>query len=545
MKKIKCLRPAVKDILVLTLFLSMLVSNRIHGDEVSAQLFNQIYVIMTGYFLVRIILGVNRKLLNLIIMGIQLWAIFEVIKGILQIVGIIGSGNTLFSCTGSFDNPGPYGGFLAVCIAISLPRLVFKGQNNNGVALISRIITYTSVVLCCIVLPSTQSRAALLAVAGGAASCLSVNIKARSLARRYWRLLALCVIVLFAVVLAFKQQSANGRVFINRINLKTMVDNRMRGVGMGHFAGAYGKSQMAYFKERIEFDNGTLVFDENDRERQVADTPNAPFNEFFRIGIEFGLFPLLVFMLLCGVTICNLWNSTPEFLCGFVSILCFMLFSYPLSEWQFLTLLVVCMACPAGKAGSVGSYMTWDYIPVAAGAFFLCITLTKLSGLRECNLDRAKWESQRFLYEGRNFDNYEYCCSQLYESQKCNCAFLYEYAYSLFMNGKPEESRIVAQKGLQLSCNPLLFILLGDIDKAQGRITQAEQDYENAFYILPDRLYPLSRLATLYLENHDTVRLVNMVNSIRTFKPRVESASTQRIRFETDEMVWNSGIIPQ
>lgn len=541
MKKIKCLCPAVEDILSLTLFLSMLVSNRIHGDEVSAQLFNQIYVIFTGYFLARLILGVNHKLVNPIITGIQLWAIFEAIKGILQIVGIIGSGNILFSCTGSFDNPGPYGGFLAVCTAISLPRLACKGQNSNGAAQISRIVTYTSVVLCCIVLPSTQSRAALLAVAGGVLSCLSVNTKTRSFARRYWLLLALCVIVLFTVVLAFKKQSASGRVFINKINLKTMVDNRMRGVGMGHFASAYGNAQTSYFKERIEFDNGNLVYYANDRERQVADAPNAPFNEYFRIGIEFGLWPLLVFVLLCGVTLRNLWNNVPELLCGFVSILLFMLFSYPLSKWQFLTVSVVCMACSAGRDNG----MARSGITVVAGLLFLLLTVPELPRLRESRIDRAKWESQRFLYEGKNFDNYEYCCSQLYESQKCNCAFLYEYAYSLFMNGKLEESRIVAQQGLGVSCNPLLFILLGDLDKAQGKITQAEREYENAFYVLPDRLYPLSKLATLYYENHDTARFVNMVNSIRTFKPRVESASTKRIRFETDEMLWNSGFVPE
>jgi hypothetical protein len=58
----------------------------------------------------------------------------------------------------------------------------------------------------------------------------------------------------------------------------------------------------------------------------------------------------------------------------------------------------------------------------------------------------------------------------------------------------------------------------------------------NAFYVLPDRLYPLSRLARLYYDNGDTIKSRNMVDCIKRFRPRVESASTRQIRAEVDEL---------
>ena len=78
--------------------------------------------------------------------------------------------------------------------------------------------------------------------------------------------------------------------------------------------------------------------------------------------------------------------------------------------------------------------------------------------------------------------------------------------------------------------------LLGDLYKAQDRVADAEMEYQNAFYVLPDRLYPLGRLAALYHDSGDSVRFRNMVMSIREFEPRVESASTQSIRYMVDEM---------
>lgn len=536
MKKSGLLAPAIGDIAVLLLFASMLVSNTLHGDQVSAQLFNPVFVIVTGFYLSRLVILCRVNIIHSVITAlIQIWAIFEAAKGILQIIGLVHSNNSLFICTGSFDNPGPYGGFLAVCCSVSLFGLL-DSRYRAGASVINKLLAYVSILMCSIVLPSTQSRAALLALMCSGAVFVFANAKARSYLRMYWKLLLMLILVAFAVIFMFKRQSASGRLFINKMNLRTMVDNRMQGVGMGHFPNAYGNTQMTYFKKRIGFAQGELVYDRSDKERQTADTPNAPFNEYLRIGIEFGLCSMVLFLSVCLFSLYHLYSKGSPLLYCMVSMSVFALFSYPFSQWQFLTLLVICIAYSASEQKTDRALLCRVGMPLVLSVIFICLTIPKLGSMRECQKGKADWEKQRFLYEGKQYENYGYCCSQLYESQKYNYAFLYEYAYSLFMNGMYPESESIAMQGLKLNCNPLFYCLLGDLYKAQGRLADAEREYQNAFYLLPDRLFPLGRLATLYHESGDSVRFRNMVMSIREFEPRVESASTQSIRRMVNEM---------
>ena len=96
MKNLKSLCPSIEDILVLILFVSMLISNRMNGDEVSAHLFDNVYVIVAGYYLSRLLITVNQRFFHdAIIISVQLWTVFEALKGILQIVGVVSSNNTL------------------------------------------------------------------------------------------------------------------------------------------------------------------------------------------------------------------------------------------------------------------------------------------------------------------------------------------------------------------------------------------------------------------------------------------------------------------
>ena len=47
-----------------------------------------------------------------------LFAIYEAVLGFLQVIGLQTSGNVNYLITGSFSNPGPFGGVLAIMIAI-------------------------------------------------------------------------------------------------------------------------------------------------------------------------------------------------------------------------------------------------------------------------------------------------------------------------------------------------------------------------------------------------------------------------------------------
>ena len=46
------------------------------------------------------------------------WGVKEAVLGLLQVYGYEDSNHSLYALTGSFYNPGPYSGFLAMCLPL-------------------------------------------------------------------------------------------------------------------------------------------------------------------------------------------------------------------------------------------------------------------------------------------------------------------------------------------------------------------------------------------------------------------------------------------
>lgn len=537
----------VMDLLVTSLFASMYIQNRMHGDDVSWILFDRMYLLLAGYFMLGFLFSLNNRIFNnLTVFSLQIWAIIEGIRGVMQIIGMVPSNNELFVCTGSFNNPGPYGGFLALAASVSFASVLGYGCGGSGQGfelLYSRIrkfVSYACLLLCLILIPSTQSRAALVALAGCGVLYVCIDSRARSFARKYLFIPVIIVVSVIILVTVFKRQSAGGRMFISRMNCKTMLDNGLRGVGCGHYPEAYGKTQIAYFRDRISFADGNLIYDAADKDRLRADNPNVAFNDYLQIGIEFGLWTMLLFIAVLLTALRNLVYARSPLGYGLVAMLIFALFSYPHSLWQFRIMSVAFIASGSARDGGERC-MGRVAFTLAITVILLFVSFPKAGELIKRHNAERQWEEERYIFSEGDYGSYEYCCSQLYPKMRHSYPFLYEYAYSQFMNGKVSQSEETLEQAMRLCCNSLLFNLLGDIHKAQERLDEAERDYMNAFYVLPDRLYPLSRLARLYYDTGDTVKLRNMVECIRGFRPRVESASTRQIRGQVDELAAGIG----
>ncbi len=77
----------------------------------------------------------------------------EAVWGLLQIYGYLPSNHSLYALTGSFYNPGPYSGFLAMCLPVALHESL---RGERFVKPLARV----ALVLMLLVLPSGMSRTA-------------------------------------------------------------------------------------------------------------------------------------------------------------------------------------------------------------------------------------------------------------------------------------------------------------------------------------------------------------------------------------------------
>lgn len=526
----------VQDIAVLALFTYMHYANYSHGDDVSAILFSRVNLLFVGYSLLRLLFVCTGPIIQkLVLLAVEAVTCYEAFLALLQIIGVVESNNYLFACTGTFDNPGPLGGFLAVGLCVSSAAAVsirHQGEANLSSACVRIILwsSYLTAVICAIILPSTQSRAAWLSILVSAVVCCLGLPQALILIKKHWLIILTAILFFLLFVFLFKRPSTNGRLFTYKVELMTIKRTGFNGVGMGHFSKAYGITQRGYFARTIKLQEGELSYQVSDKERIYADNPKVGFNDYLQFGIEYGLGPLILLLLWIVLVLYSLFRSKSPFCYGMISILVFAFFSYPFSLLEFLILILVFAAIAGCKSDehspSKASVLFFAFICLIPVAVFYRSADAVLTSYKTERL----WKRQRPIFDSGDYRSYEYCCSQLYPCLKYNCAFLYEFAYSLFENGDVAESERLLHQSLELNGNSLSFILLGDIHKKQGLIIEAERDYFNSFLAQPDRLYPLYKLAVLYYDSNQLYKFRNVVRSIEGFHPRIESESTDEIR---------------
>ena len=261
-------------------------------------------------------------------LALMTWGGVEAIIGLRQLFGFAASGHALYAMTGSFFNPGPYSGYLAmvlpVCVheymegrkAGSRWQTVFAG----GVALL---------ILC--VLPAGMSRSAWLAAGVACLWVYGFYAKWGRSLRLGWifeRKLILGIIICGVVQVAvlgylmdvLKPESAQGRLLMWRFTCQAIAEKPWTGHGTGGFAAAYGNAQEAYFAQ------GQY----RDWEEWVAGSPEYAFNEYLQLAVEHGI-PVAVAVV---AVVCLCWFAAFRKrrigICGgLLSLMVFAFSSYP------------------------------------------------------------------------------------------------------------------------------------------------------------------------------------------------------------------------
>ena len=117
--------------------------------------------------------------------------------------------------------------------------------------------------------------------------------------------------------------------------------------------------------------------------------------------------------------------------------------------------------------------------------------------------------------------------------------FLFAYGQSLNREGFYAKSDSVLMLGTAISSDPIFWNVMGNNSLAQGQYREAEERYRHAFLMVPNRLYPLCLLAKLYHTEGDTAKFLNAATMVNSFKAKIESANTEKLRGEINEIKSN------
>ena len=431
--------------------------------------------------------------------AVCLWGAYEAAYGLLQILGLRPSLNPAFVLTGHFENPGPYGGFIAMTMAVSGAYLMRFWRRRRGfyraVMFGIAVLNFT---LGLLVLPASMSRAAWVALAVSLLLSLLMDRRLRTWIHRHLLLCGvLAGLALIAVGGAFmmKRDSALGRLHIWRIEAIAISEHPL-GTGPGTALGTYGKTQEQFFRERLHDVPESVV--------RVAGCPEFPFNEYLGIGMEFGVPGLVLSLIVMAWAIFVLVRRRDLMASGLIAWAVFALASYPLSVVQTSVLLLVFLASavPSWNRAASGRKNICQRAIAVAGAAVALFTVMHPSRLEGGLMDRSAYRE------------------------------LYGRGYLLYQSGQYEESYEVLERGSQISSDPMFHVIMGRNSEALGDNVSAEDEYLTAWYMVPCRIYPLVRLMRLKIRCGDNAGAVLIGEKIVSMPVREGHRNMLRLKNE-------------
>lgn len=509
------------------------------------------------YFYFRLLRSTSKEAGTVLTIALIFIGLTEAIYGWCQLYGVASSNHSLFKLTGSFFNPGPYSGFLAILLPVALYQLLETYPKINRIANIKQLLrspgairNYLILLLsgsCLLaiitILPAGMSRSAWLAGVAGCGVVVAGHFKTIPKINRFYQtrkkrfilcfiLACITVCTIGGGIYLLKKDSADGRLLMWKISAQAIRHQPGTGGGIGCFSGAYGKAQATYFAE-------SQPGDQREQEERVAGSPEYGFNEYLQITIEQGVIGLLLFLLLIGSA---LWqgvkfpdNRTAGVAGGLVAFLVFACFSYPFSVLPlcivFVFLLAMCIGNDkaASPAWAVRNFFFLLLIP----AF-----LTARHGESKKEAYRT-WATEKRYFTMNIFektvDNYR----QLYPQLKDQAAFLFEYGQCLSKTGQYRESNWVLYEGTRLSCDPMLYNIIGKNYQAMQQYDQAAEAFQYAAHLVPHRLYPLYLLTNLYFESGQTAKALVTAGRFLRKEPKVMSTAVREMKAEISDKIKN------
>lgn len=457
----------------------------------------------------------------------------EAIWGLRQIYGLAVSNHSLYALTGSFYNPGPYSGYLAMIFPLCLHEWLNLREKTERTCLEQGkyYVTLGVILLILCVLPAGMSRSAWIAAIISGVWVYGIHaswrIRLKEIRTRYKRKVGLAciaggviIIMIGYALFQLKATSANGRLFMWKVSALAIAESPIVGHGTGSFVSAYGRAQEDYFA------NGEY----SETEELVAGSPEYAFNEYLQIAVEYGVPFLLVTALV--ITFC-LWRGITENrigICGgVISVLVFAFSSYPMQIPGFaVAFYLLLAACAIGRSRIILSLFL--SMMVLLGAYYW----------RNNQYDACKdWHRVKMLYNIGAYRSAEKDYEKLYPELKNRGVFLFEYGHCLHKLKEYEMSTNVLEEAMIHSNDPMILNVIGKNYQATGDYEKAEKFLLRSTHRLPGRIYPYYLLAKLYAEPRyrQPEKLKDVAEIVLTKEPKIQSTAVKEMREEVRNLL--------
>ena len=245
-----------------------------------------------------------------------------------------------------------------------------------------------------------------------------------------------------------------------------------------------------------------------------------------------------------------------------VSLLVFAFFSYPFSVLPFPILLVLLLAMSGIRIKNEELKIKRDcrsilkqlYIPFPILVFSLLVfsSITVYCLWKQYPVYKAykQWNNHRIYYQNGMYKETVKIYEPLYLHLNDQIQFLFEFGRSLSQLGTGGskgmtdqvrhdmlvKSNEVLKRATRISCDPMLYNIMGRNHQAMKEYDLAEQNLLKSSHIVPNRIYPYYLLMKLFDEKGDEEKANQYAQIVLTKEPKVQSRAVEEMREEARKL---------
>lgn len=443
--------------------------------------------------------------------SILLYASVESLWALLQVFELAPIRNSIFHTTGSFYNPGPLGGILAMCLPIAVHEYMNTKGGRNNICLFASIFIGSTILL-------THSRIAMCATMVGIAMLF---LNRRRLSRKEILLLGgIGIVALVGITFLVKGKilSAYGRFIMLKICL--MAISRSPWTGNSSFAEAFSEVQEEYFS----------VLDMSKEEILAAGSPgNYAFCSPIEIAIYYGIPVLLLCVTIYGVLLWSAYKQgLPQYACSLVALGIFSLASYPIHITLFWVVVILISLALAQK------YITNRHVAILFPVCSLLLAVPQWNKYNNRVEAFEEWERFQTYYYLENYRALLQKSAPLWDKMAWNSDYIFRYGLSLHKTQQYDSSNVVLSKMKNLTTDPMPLNIMALNHQKMGRYEEAECLLLQSTRRLPNRIYPHCLLYRLYgsKEYLDSVKMRTEEEIIFNSTYIKESKKADELRYE-------------
>lgn len=495
------------------------------------------------YGIIRIVYGQSDsiKLKYIPITGLLLSGIVISIWGLLQKFNLLPANHELYRVSGSFFNPGQYGGYLAAVLPFGFSIWMLYEEWSWKNKYLQKLAIGLVVVLI-LVIASVNSRAAWVGAITGVLAVLwgmsNKWLKRKRLVRM--GVLFAGVIVAFYILIKlyhFKKDSADGRLLVWKVGLQMVSDKPVIGYGFDGFKRNYLAYQHDYFESTSR---GTL-------EVKVAGNSMYAYNELLQVLIELGGMGAVLFLGLLGTAIFSksrVYKPEERYLLLAVksSLLALIVFGSFTTAHIAVPLLVIFVFLLA-VAASFQRQSLFE-LDVSRGMLFavaVCVGICSflLFSYQKSRIEAFRTYQLALQYKSTDEHRAVKLMDQAHVFLSDNVYFLMHYAMILNGAGYPDDALAIIDQAEASFKDPLLYELKGDIYAEQEKYMNAHQAYQFCYYTVPHKFTPLYKSFQVLVKAGQVKQAEVIARKLLSQEVKIPSVAITNFKAEVKEWLQN------